>query len=687
MWSSAERRVAPATRRGAALLGGALLVLALSAQPAAAHAVLVRSDPASGTTLSAAPRAVHLRFSEDIAPRFGSARLVDRDGKPVEGTRVSTHRGDPRLLTMHLPALPAGAYGVLWRVLAEDDGHTTSGVVVFSVGEGAGAPAIAAGAGDAAVRPADVVRRWIGVWLLAGLVGALAVAGFVLGAPARRDGTQAPSQAGPAGLAAAGIHGLTRVGLRPSPSPTGQAASGAALAEAIRSARRRLLAFAAACAVLGAVVHVADVAVEVARQAPLAAEGSRPPVAEFLTATRWGHLWLWREAALVVLAVLALGLRAAIGRPRRRLAPALAAVAAVLVLAVVSVEAIGSHAAALDQARGAAVMADAIHILTACLWLGALPALVLMLWPRGGQGAGTGALLRAGRGRLTGLAAGSVLLLVATGLYSAGREVETADRLLTTPYGRTLLVKGALLLVVGGIGLANAARLHGHAPGWLGSVGRRLAATRPSLRLVLVEAGAGALLLVAVGVLLETAPARGPARPAVPAAPELAVARSGLAADLVVTVSVTPNRPGTNAFTVLVASSRRPPPAPVDRVALALGRGGDASAVALQQVTPGRWFGTGRLGKAGQLRLVATVHRAGTRLAVPLAWEVDPPATAQPVLSPPGRRLAPYVNALALALLAGTLAFAAGRLRRTRRRTAAAVHPTQPAERVLEGMR
>lgn len=35
-----------------------------------------------------------------------------------------------------------------------------------------------------------------------------------------------------------------------------------------------------------------------------------------------------------------------------------------------TVEAMGSHAAALDSGRGVAVAADALHILTACLWLG-----------------------------------------------------------------------------------------------------------------------------------------------------------------------------------------------------------------------------------------------------------------------------------------------------------------------------
>ena len=637
-------------RRCAALFGLSLWLL-LSAQPASAHAVLVGSQPASGATLAAPPRVVQLRFSEDLAPRFASARLVDRDGRIIPGTRVVTSRDDRRLLTLELPTLPDAAYGVLWQVLTEDDGHTTSGAVVFNVGGGSGTLRIVDGAGEAVARPADVARRWLGVCLLAGLIGALAVAGLVLGRP-------------------------------------GEAHSAGPLAVAIRTARRRLLTLAAACAALGAVVGVGDVVAEAARQ-EAGAGGSPTTVVALLTATRWGQLWLVQEAALLVLALLILRLRAAIGRPHRPDDRPLAAAVVVLVVAVVTVEALGSHAAALDSARAVAVAADALHILTACLWLGALPALALMLWPPRWGGACPADLLTATRGQLTGLMASSVGLVVVTGLYSAGREVETVDALLTTPYGRTLLVKSALLLVLGTLGLTNAARLHGRCPAWLGRLGRWLSARRPSRRLVVVEAGVGALLLIAVGALLETAPARGPAPAAVPAGPVTTETASASVADLVVTVSVTPNRPGMNGFTVLAASSRRPPPAPVDDVELKVLRGRDGDEVALQQVAPGRWFGTGRLDQAGRLRLTTVVRRAGTRLSAPLSWWVGSPLPPQQATPGPGRRLAPYVDGVALSLLAGALALGGWWLvlARRRRRLVGLAHEPHSPERVLEGMR
>ena len=135
--------------RTAALALGAAAVMVLLAQPASAHANLVRSDPPNGSVLARAPSVARLWFSEEISPEFSSARVVDRTGAAVTGSRAQVG-GDPRQLTVELPALQKGTYGLVWRVLAEDDGHATSGVVVFTVG-GAGATGTIPGAASASV--------------------------------------------------------------------------------------------------------------------------------------------------------------------------------------------------------------------------------------------------------------------------------------------------------------------------------------------------------------------------------------------------------------------------------------------------------------------------------------------------------------------------------------------------------
>ena len=264
-------------------------------------------------------------------------------------------------------------------------------------------------------------------------------------------------------------------------------------------------------------------------------------------------------------------------------------------------------------------------------------------------------------GRFAVIAASSVGLLLVTGLVAAGTQVASVDALLTTDYGRTLLTKTALVGVAAALGLANALALRrGALPG-----------------LLRVEAAAGAGMLLAAATLAASPPARGPgfAAPRAAAAPAL-LARSG---DLLVTVAARPNRSGPNVFTVVTASSRRPPPAAVERVELRLTPpGGEARrAVALTASGEGRFAGGAELEADGRWQMTAVVVRGGRRLLLPLHWTVAVPDPARPVTYS-ARPLAPLLDRAA-ALLALTLGAAAAvavvrrRPRGARRRSL--VHP------------
>ncbi|MET8311910.1 copper resistance protein CopC [Micromonospora sp. NPDC005173] len=610
------------------LLGvaAAILVVLLPARPAAAHAVLIESQPANGTTVTEAPRVALLRFSEDISPEFSTASLLDSAGRTVEGAHTAADRRDPRQLALQLPTLTPGTYGVAWRVLAEDDGHTAGGVVVFTVGNRPpGGPAPQAFESGEDVPAPDVVRRWLGLCLLAGLIGGLAVAAVVL-------------------------------------RPVGAAAEPVRVA--VDQARRRALTLAAAAGGLAAVVALADLVVQTYRSGPFGLSTA----VSLLSDTRWGHLWLAREGALLALAAVAVALRS----PTR--APHTGGWAAVglLVSVAVTVEALGGHAASLGPARAVAVAAVAVHVLTACLWLGGVAALAVVLARPGGEAAGRGKLLKAVGHRFTALAAVGVALVVATGLYSAGREVESVRALVGTTYGRLLITKGVLLSVAGGLGLVNAARVRGR---W----GARFAAP-PSRRLLAAEATAGVVLLLLAGALVETPPSR--QSPASVADVPIPVTRNGSSGDVVVSLTITPNRPGTNGFTVLAASSRRPPPAQVGSVTVELD--GGSTAVPLREIEPGRYFGTGQLSGPGVVRVTAVIRRGGARLTVPVEWSVPPAA-----VSPPRSRdvLTPIANTGA-AIVIGVLVVLAGwRLTAVRRRRPAATPTGQIEQRIPEDVR
>jgi copper transport protein len=637
--------------RSAALVVGAAAAMLLLAQPASAHADLVRSDPPNGSVLAHPPSVARLWFSEEISPKFSSARVVDRTGATIAGSGAQVGGGDPRQLTVDLPSLGRGTYGLVWRVLAEDDGHTTSGVVVFTIGAAAAAGTIpvAATAGPAgtAATPAGVLLRWLGLCALAGLVGCLAVAGPVLG--------------------------RARAGSAPDTVATGA-----------RLARRRLLAVAAGCAAAAAAVGVAALAEECLRAARAGGDWTLgQALFDLLTGTRWGYLWFARETALIALVAVILGIRSRLGGAPTRRATALPVSAAALVLAVAGIEGLGSHSVAVESARAAAVVAYSLHVLTALLWLGALPALVLVLFPRV-PGLSPRELVRACRGSFSTLIVISVIVLVVTGLYGAGRQVPEPGQLLTTTYGRTLLLKSALLAAVGGLGLANSALLHGRRLDRPARLVRAPGGGASSRRLIIAEASVGAVLLAAAGLLAETAPPRPPA-PAVPVAKSQAYDTT--TGDLVVSVSATPNRPGANGFTVLAASSRRPPPAPIDGVTLKLGRSGESRTLPLRQIEPGRYFGTGRLDSAGPITITAVVRRAEERITVTIPWRVSPKA-APPTVARPEYRLAPYVDAVALcvlvlALIVGALWIVVWRRRRRRLDT----DSPAPAEIIMEDAR
>lgn len=149
-----ERPGRPAAPDGTARprLRRALLVLVCllgalgPAAPAAAHDVLVSTDPADGAALAEAPAQVTLTFSADQIDVGTAVRVVDAagrdhaDGAPrVEGPTV----------VQPLTELAPGAYEVVWRSVSSD-GHTLDGTFGFEV-----APTQAQPSEDPAAQPSE----------------------------------------------------------------------------------------------------------------------------------------------------------------------------------------------------------------------------------------------------------------------------------------------------------------------------------------------------------------------------------------------------------------------------------------------------------------------------------------------------------------------------------------------------
>src|SRR6185369_17246658 len=98
--------------------------------------------------------------------------------------------------------------------------------------------------------------------------------------------------------------------------------------------------------------------------------------------------------------------------------------------------------------------------LAAGIWVGGLLALALAIVPLLRAGPEQMALAWVILRRFGALAAASLAALLITGLFMSGQQVASLDALLTTLYGRALLLKLGLVAAIVLIGLRNAASLH-----------------------------------------------------------------------------------------------------------------------------------------------------------------------------------------------------------------------------------
>lgn len=107
-----------------------LLLLASGAVPAMAHAILVESQPAIGSTIAPGDIALRLRFNSRVDRPRSRLTLIRADH--ATSVVAIDAGGTDDVLLAHAQLSP-GAYVVRWQVLAID-GHITRGDVTFTVG-------------------------------------------------------------------------------------------------------------------------------------------------------------------------------------------------------------------------------------------------------------------------------------------------------------------------------------------------------------------------------------------------------------------------------------------------------------------------------------------------------------------------------------------------------------------------
>lgn len=99
---------------------------------ASAHAAIEKMTPAAGEKLAKGPERIELVFNEAIESKVGSLQVLDRRSNPV-GSEEAVTSEDARTLSLQLPSLDEGVYTVSYSVVSAD-GHPVSGSYVFIVG-------------------------------------------------------------------------------------------------------------------------------------------------------------------------------------------------------------------------------------------------------------------------------------------------------------------------------------------------------------------------------------------------------------------------------------------------------------------------------------------------------------------------------------------------------------------------
>lgn len=584
------------SRRAATLLVAVVVVL-LGASPADAHSELERSDPPNGGMVEPGRDFLTLWFGEEISASASRFDLHLADGTGVDAATSSVDGGT--VVHLETAALERGSYELTWRVVALDDGHPSSGTLVFGVGM---RPDVLPSAGGALPAGPLVAVRWLDLSAVMLALGAMAVSGRVL------------EQLGEAG----------------------------------RRARRqaRVLAVVASCA-----------AVYTGLLTPfLRARRPGNPVDVWfsetwttLTDTPWGHVWLAREAVVVVVAAAAWTWARSDGTARGWRRTALVALLLVSVL-----EARAGHAADVSGDFGAAVLASAVHLVAAGIWAGGVVTLVLCLVPamRRSPDLRGPALSTVWRGYSPMFAAASVVL-VATGLYEAGLHIPDPGLAGSTVYGavvaaKTLLVVVALLLagvntlLVHPVLADTIGRRLGRRPGWAPVDLRRFTSVVTAEAVVLVVAVAAASVVTSVPTAREVA-----------AASQTAAPHHEEVNGLYITFEGVPRGPEQVSLLVRVRPTVFPEPGPVTQVSVALdggtGAAGATDALVLTPLETGRYEAEVRWPEPGSWTATVTVLREGQPDAVSHArWTIaDPDAGSRPAF----RTFTAAAAAVLLALL------------------------------------
>lgn len=381
-------------RRASALTVLVVVAMGSTAPRAGAHASLASSDPGDGSVLADSPTEIRLDFTEPVQVRADGITLFAPGCREIP--TAITRGANDREVIIEPPELDSGAHLVSWAVISAD-GHPVSGAIAFTI-EGAERGPVPSCGVSTATQPALDRIGWLARWAEFGglivLVGAL-----IERARAQRRGVATPYTSG-------------------------------------------LMRCAVIAAAAGALLRIALVGAELASGR----------VSDLFTTAAWTEGLQTRTG---VAALVRVGLVVTIARlvPIRRreleehvtAAPDVVRRGATLVAALGTTIALGWGAhPTTGRAPAIGWALDVIHVVAGSAWVGGLTALALA--------ARRSPLATARVEAFSTTAAAAVVALAGSGVAQAFRQLATWSDVTTTNYGRWMLAKVAIVVVMLGLG-------------------------------------------------------------------------------------------------------------------------------------------------------------------------------------------------------------------------------------------
>jgi copper transport protein len=274
-------------------------------------------------------------------------------------------------------------------------------------------------------------------------------------------------------------------------------------------------------------------------------------------------------------------------------------------LATMFAHAASGHAA-VDPSSSLKIAAQFVHMAFVGLWIGGLAALLIGI--RGEPGAVKSVAIK----RFSTLAGVAIVTVAATGVLRAVHEVGSWASLVNTTYGRLVIAKAALIVVLGLLGALNRFR---HVP-------KRETTTAGLRRTGTVEVTVAIVTLAIAGMLSSTIPPVSSNAAAAGAGP-LVAEGSNFAKTARARLTVTPGTAGPNRFNLELEDFESGDPLDVEEAALRLKSLSQPelgeSTLELEEKSGGRYEAVAdSLSVDGRWRIEVATRKGTTTLEIPL---------------------------------------------------------------------